>query len=65
MSMVPVSLRIRSPSLASRLLPLSSVRHLQDGRLAVVVVAPGLTQRVGNVNVRGALTRNTEDKDLF
>ena len=35
--MVPVSLRTRSPSLANRLLLLSSVHHLQDGRLVVAV----------------------------
>ena len=37
MSMVPVSPRSRSPSLANRLLLLSSVHHLQDGRLVVTV----------------------------
>ena len=37
MSMVPVSLRSRSPSLANRLLLLSNVRHLQDGRLVITV----------------------------
>ena len=30
-----------------------------------VVVAPGFSQRVGNVIVRVALTRDTEDKNLL
>ena len=77
MSMVPVSPRGRSPSLANRLLLLSSVHQLQDGRLVIVVtrqchgspetivVAPGFSQRVGNVIVRVALTRDSEDKNLL
>ena len=76
MSMVPVSPRSRSAFLANRLLLLSSVptckmaalQLLRQGNVMApetIVVAPGFSQRVCNVIVRAALTRNTKDKHLF
>ena len=68
--------RNRSPFLATRFLPLASVRRQQGDRFEVAetgrcqtpetfIVAPGFSQRICNVTVRAAFSSNTKDKHLL